>query len=232
MTRILVVDDDPMLSDSLSYLLQSEGYEVETAATGSEAIQVMERAAFDLVILDIMLPDISGMDVCRYIRSASAVPVIMLTARDGEMDRVMGLELGADDYLAKPFASRELLARVRAVLRRVDLDLKGSLATTYAVGDVRLDVQARRVFKGEREVDLSAREFDLLTALMKNAGVAISRDKLIDMVWGDNWIGDLRTLNVHIRWLRLKLEDDPASPKLIQTVRGYGYRMAAPEEFE
>ncbi|RME07042.1 MAG: DNA-binding response regulator [Anaerolineae bacterium] len=232
MTRILIVDDDPMISDSLSYLLQSEGFDVETAATGSEAVQAVERAAFDLVILDIMLPDISGMDVCRHIRSTSTVPVIMLTARDGEMDRVMGLELGADDYLAKPFASRELLARVRAVLRRVDLDRKGSLANVYTVGDVRLDVQARRVFKGDREIDLSAREFDLLTVLMKNAGVAISRDKLIDLVWGNNWIGDLRTLNVHIRWLRLKLEDDPASPKLIQTVRGYGYRMAAPEEFE
>ncbi len=230
--RILIVDDDTLIADSLIYHLSGEGFEVRAVHTGAAAVEALDQFQPDLVILDIMLPDISGLDVCRHIRSTSTVPVIMLTARDEEVDRVMGLEFGADDYLAKPFASRELLARIRAILRRVELDRKGYSTQNIRVGDIQVDLQARRVFKGEQEIELSSREFDLLAVLMRNAGVAISRDRLIDHVWGRDWIGDLRTLNVHIRWLRLKLEDDPASPQLIQTVRGYGYRFAAPEEFE
>ena len=232
MPRILIVDDDPMIADSLGYLLTSEGFEVEAVFNGADAFTALERFQPDLVILDVMLPDISGMDICRHIRSYSALPVIMLTARGDEVDRVTGLELGADDYMSKPFASRELVARIRALLRRIELDQQGHSVTRLSVKNVSVDLQARRVFKDGQEIELSAREFDLLAALMKNAGAAMGRDKLIDLVWGSDWFGDLRTLNVHIRWLRLKLEEDPAKPRLIQTVRGYGYRMAASEEFE
>ncbi len=232
MTRILVVDDDEIIADSLCYSLSGEGFDVKTVSTGNDALSAMTNFDPDLVVLDIMLPDISGMEVCRKIRGSSAVPVIMLTARDEEIDRVMGLEIGADDYLAKPFASRELIARIRAILRRIQLDLQGFNQQTLQIGNISLDTQARRVFNGSTEIELSAREFDLLAMLMQGSGVAISRETLLDQIWGQDWIGDPRTLNVHIRWLRMKLEEDPASPHLIQTVRGYGYRFATPEELE
>ena len=186
----------------------------------------------DLVVLDIMLPSMSGLEVCRQLRTKSSIPVIMLTARGEEIDRVLGLEVGADDYLAKPFSFRELLARIRSILRRVELDRQVSQLQPVNLGGLSLDPVARRIHKDEQELQLSAREFDLLSVLMKNAGRALSREELLAEVWGDDWIGDPRTLDVHIRWLRLKIEDDPASPIYIQTVRGHGYRFAGPEELE
>ena len=230
MTRVLIVDDDPLIADSLSYHLSAEGFEIKAVHNGASALEAISTFQPDLVLLDIMLPDTNGLDVCQKIRTSSPIPVIMLTARDAEIDRIMGLEFGADDYLVKPFASRELLARIRAILRRVELDQQNFSMQTLTINGIRLDQSARRVFKDDKEIELSTREFDLLAALMQNAGIALSREKLLNQIWGQNWIGDTRTLNVHIRWLRLKLEEDPASPRLIQTVRGYGYRFAAPEE--
>ncbi len=230
MTLILLVDDEPLITDSLTYSLQREGFEVEAVANGLSAIEAAERVNPDLIVLDLMLPDISGFEVCRRLRTTTSTPVIMLTARGEEIDRVLGLEVGADDYLAKPFSFRELLARIQATLRRVALDRQSSEAQPMSLRQLSLDPIARRVFKDEKELQLSAREFDLLEILMKNAGRAMSRDDLLKLVWGDEWVGDSRTLDVHIRWLRLKIEDDPASPKYIQTVRGYGYRFAGPEE--
>jgi len=228
MSKILIVDDDALIADSVCYSLKLEGFEIDIAENGLDAITKLRDFQPDMVLLDIMLPDISGMEVCRQIRAFSPVPIIMLTARDEEIDRVLGLEVGADDYLSKPFAFRELLARIRAMLRRVKLDQAGQHHKSITVGTLYLDIDARSIFKDEVEIELSAREFDLLAALLKNAGKAISREKLLDIAWGQDWIGDSRTLNVHIRWLRMKLEDDPASPKIIQTVRGYGYRLVSP----
>ncbi|MCC6956888.1 MAG: response regulator transcription factor [Anaerolineales bacterium] len=230
MALILIVDDEQLITDSLSYSLKREGFDVISAADGISAIQAVETQKPDLVVLDLMLPDISGFEVCRRLRTFTAIPVIMLTARGEEIDRVLGLEVGADDYLAKPFSFRELLARIQAMLRRVQLDRQVSQPQPMSTSQLSLDPVARRVFKGEQELQLSAREFDLLAVLMKNAGRAMSRDELIKLVWGDDWVGDPRTLDVHVRWLRLKIEEDPASPQYIQTVRGYGYRFAGPEE--
>ena len=184
----------------------------------------------DLVVLDIMLPGMNGLEVCRRIRANSSTPVIMLTARGEELDRILGLEVGADDYLAKPFSFRELLARIRSILRRVEMDRQTSQFQPVNVGNLTLDPIARRVFRGGQELQLSAREFDLLSILMRNAGRALSREELLAQVWGEDWIGDPRTLDVHVRWLRLKIEEDPAEPEYIQTVRGHGYRFAGPEE--
>ena len=230
MALILIVDDEQLITDSLSYSLKREGFDVISAADGISAIQAVETQKPDLVVLDLMLPDISGFEVCRRLRTFTAIPVIMLTARGEEIDRVLGLEVGADDYLANPFSFRELLARIQAMLRRVQLDRQVSQPQPMSTSQLSLDPVARRVFKGEQELQLSAREFDLLAVLMKNAGRAMSRDELIKLVWGDDWVGDPRTLDVHVRWLRLKIEEDPASPQYIQTVRGYGYRFAGPEE--
>ena len=230
MTRILLVDDEPLITDSLSYSLQREGYEVKSARDGLSAIQAIQEFQPDLIVLDLMLPDISGLEVCRRLRATSTTPVIMLTARGEEIDRVLGLEVGADDYLAKPFSFRELLARIRAILRRVELDRQASQIQAMVLRQLSLDPVSRRVFKSDQELQLSGREFDLLAILMKNAGRALSRDELLAQVWGEEWIGDPRTLDVHVRWLRLKVEDDPAIPQYIQTVRGYGYRFAGPEE--
>lgn len=230
MTRILLVDDEILITDSLTYSFQKEGFEVKTVADGNSALQAVQEFRPDLIVLDLMLPDISGLEVCRRLRNTSSIPVIMLTARGEEIDRVLGLEVGADDYLAKPFSFRELLARIHALLRRVELDRQTAQQHPVAMRQVALDPTARRVFKGDQELQLSVREFDLLAILMKNAGRALSRDELLRDVWGGEWIGDPRTLDVHIRWLRLKIEEDPASPQYIQTVRGYGYRFAGPEE--
>ncbi|HLA98086.1 MAG TPA: response regulator transcription factor [Anaerolineales bacterium] len=230
MTRILLVDDEPLITDSLTYSLRREGYEVRAVGDGSAALQEVEKFEPDLIVLDIMLPGMSGLEVCRKVRATSTTPVIMLTARGEEIDRVLGLEVGADDYLAKPFSFRELLARIRSILRRVELDRQTTQFQASTVGNLTLDPVSRRVFKNETEVQLSAREFDLLSSLMKNAGRALSREELLAEVWGDDWIGDPRTLDVHVRWLRLKVEEDPASPRYIQTVRGHGYRFAGPEE--
>jgi len=226
LTQILLVDDEQLITDSLSYSLKREGFEVDIAADGLSAIKAVEETLPDLIVLDLMLPDISGFEVCRRLRTFTTTPVIMLTARGEEIDRVLGLEVGADDYLAKPFSFRELLARIQAMLRRVQLDRQVPQSQHVAMGQLSMDPVARRVYKGDQEVQLSAREFDLLAILMKNAGRAMNRDELIKLVWGDDWVGDPRTLDVHVRWLRLKIEEDPASPQFIQTVRGYGYRFA------
>ena len=230
MARILLVDDEQLIIDSLSYSLKREGFEVEAVTDGLSAIKSVEEFKPDLVVLDLMLPDISGFEVCRRLRTFTTIPVIMLTARGEEIDRVLGLEVGADDYLAKPFSFRELQARIQAMLRRVQLDRQSPAPQMVNMGQVSLDPVARRVFKGDQEVQLSAREFDLLAILIKNAGRAMSRDELIKLVWGDDWVGDPRTLDVHVRWLRLKIEEDPASPVYIQTARGFGYRFAGQEE--
>jgi len=232
LTRIMLVDDEPLITDSLTYSLRREGFDVKSVGDGSIALQEILDYAPDLVVLDVMLPGMNGLEICRRLRAQSIIPVIMLTARGEEIDRVLGLEVGADDYLAKPFSFRELLARVRSILRRVELDRQVSMMQSINLGNLTLDSTARRVFKSGQEVQLSAREFDLLSCLMKNAGRALSREDLLGEVWGSDWIGDQRTLDVHVRWLRLKVEDDPASPKYIQTVRGHGYRFAGPEELE
>jgi DNA-binding response OmpR family regulator len=227
---ILLVDDEPLITDSLTYSLKREGFDVHAVGDGLSALQAVEEMKPDLIVLDLMLPDISGFEVCRRLRQFTTTPVIMLTAKGEEIDRVLGLEVGADDYLAKPFSFRELLARIYAMLRRVALDRQTAQPKPFALSHLSLDPVARRVYKGEVELQLSAREFDLLAVLMKNAGRAMSREELIKLVWGEDWVGDPRTLDVHVRWLRMKIEEDPASPKYIQTVRGFGYRFAGPEE--
>lgn len=230
MTRILLVDDEPLITDSLSYSLRKEGYEVKAVGDGSVVLAEVQDFVPDLIVLDLMLPGMSGLEICQRLRAKSTIPVIMLTARGEEIDRVLGLEVGADDYLAKPFSFRELLARIRSILRRVEMDRQTSQFQQITLGRLSLDPVARRVYKGDRELQLSAREFDLLSVLMRNAGRALSREELLAEVWGTDWIGDPRTLDVHVRWLRLKIEEDPASPLFIQTVRGHGYRFAGPEE--
>jgi DNA-binding response OmpR family regulator len=232
MTRILLVDDEPLITDSLSYSLKREGFEVKSVGDGEQALKEMSDFEPDLVVLDIMLPGMNGLEVCRRIRTKGSTPVIMLTARGEELDRILGLEVGADDYLAKPFSFRELLARIRSILRRVELDRQTSQFQPMNIGNLTLDPIARRAFRGGQELQLSAREFDLLSILMRNAGRALSREELLAQVWGEDWIGDPRTLDVHVRWLRLKIEEDPAMPVYIQTVRGHGYRFAGPEELE
>jgi DNA-binding response OmpR family regulator len=229
LAHILLVDDEQLITDSLFYSLKREGFDVSVAADGLSALKTIEDLKPDLVVLDLMLPDISGFEVCR-LRMFTSTPVIMLTARGEEIDRVLGLEVGADDYLAKPFSFRELLARIQAMLRRVQLDRQSPQPQLLSMGQLGLDPVARRAFKGDNEIQLSAREFDLLAILMKNAGRAMSREELIKLVWGDDWVGDPRTLDVHVRWLRLKIEEDPATPQYLQTVRGFGYRFASAEE--
>jgi DNA-binding response OmpR family regulator len=212
--------------------LKREGYQVESARDGQQALRMIGEFEPELVVLDLILPDMSGLEICRQLRSARTTPVIMLTARSEEVDRILGLEIGADDYLTKPFSFRELLARIRATIRRVELDRQASQMQPIILKQLSLDPVARRVVKESQEIQLSAREFDLLSVLMKNAGRAMSREELLKQVWGEEWIGDPRTLDVHVRWLRLKVEDDPASPHYIQTVRGFGYRFAGPEELD
>jgi DNA-binding response OmpR family regulator len=220
-----------MITDSLSYSLKREGFEVSVAANGREALSLAQSDQPDLIVLDIKLPEIDGMEVCRRVRMTSAVPIIMLTARGEESDRIAGLEVGADDYLPKPFGFRELLARIRANLRRVALDRNPPDNTPIRVGAIELDRFAHRVTKDGKTIELSLREYDLLVQLMNQAGRALDRTTLMNSVWGENWFGDPRTLDVHVRWLRMKIEDDPAAPRYIQTVRGMGYRFAGPEEF-
>ncbi len=229
-TTILLIEDDETIAEPLIFGLQDEGFRVLHAIDGHKGIELARTHQPDLILLDIMLPKMDGFAVCRTLRRESAVPILMLTARDREMDRVMGLEIGADDYIVKPFSFRELLARIRAILRRRELDQGGEPhpVERLVVGDIVLDRMARQVWRGNRSVELSSREFDLLDTLMSHVGEALSRHDLLDMVWGEDWVGDPRTLNVHIRWLREKLEDDPSHPQYIQTVRGYGYRMVDP----
>jgi len=226
MTKILVVEDEKSFSEPLAFLLGKEGYEVVVAADGNEALAKFDKSGADLVLLDLMLPGMSGTEVCRQIRTTSNVPIIMLTAKDDEVDKVVGLELGADDYVTKPYSARELLARVRAVLRRgADTGADLDAGPLVQVGEIKLDVDRHIVtFKGEN-IALPLKEFELLEFLMRNAGRVLTRIQIIDRIWGNDYVGDTKTLDVHIKRLRSKLEKDPANPELIQTVRGLGYKM-------
>jgi two-component system, OmpR family, response regulator RegX3 len=226
MTKILVVEDEKSFSEPLSFLLGKEGYKVEVAESGTDAVARFNKSGADLILLDLMLPGMSGTDVCKEIRSNSMVPIIMLTAKDDEVDTVIGLELGADDYVTKPYSSRELLARIKAVLRRKgDFQLEEGESATVQVGEIKLDSDRHIVsFKGEN-VALPLKEFELLEFLMRNSGRVLTRIQIIDRIWGNDYVGDTKTLDVHIKRLRSKLEADPANPELIQTVRGLGYKM-------
>ena len=225
---ILVVDDEPSYRDALSVALQREGFAVDTAADGVEALERFEASRPALVLLDVMLPRMSGVDVCREIRSTSRTPIIMVSAKNAEIDAVVGLEVGADDYVTKPFRLRELIARVRAALRRVPVEDLGATdrLDLLEVGDVRLDAARHEVFVRGQQVALPLKEFDLLELLLANAGRVLTRDVLIDRIWGPNYFGDTKTLDVHVKRLRSKLEEDPANPTRILTVRGRGYRWA------
>jgi two-component system, OmpR family, response regulator RegX3 len=224
MTRVLVVEDEESFSDALSYLLRREGYEVEVADTGPDALTAFDRSGADLVLLDLMLPGLSGTEVCRELRSRSKVPIIMVTARDTEVDKVVGLELGADDYVTKPFSSRELIARVRAVLRR-GTETDDLITATVEAGPVRMDVERHVVSVDGHQVALPLKEFDLLELLLRNAGRVLTRGQLIDRVWGSDYVGDTKTLDVHVKRLRAKIEPDAGAPKHLVTVRGLGYKF-------
>ncbi|HVC81395.1 MAG TPA: response regulator transcription factor [Chloroflexota bacterium] len=224
---ILLVEDDPTLLEAIRYNLGKEGYQVVAAVDGIQALEQARQANPDLVILDIMLPRLDGLEVCRALRRDSSVPIIMLTAKSGETDTVLGLEMGADDYLAKPFRLRELLARVKAQLRRAEMPHAGSQPALDRVqfGRISVERESRRVFRDDKEIGLTLKEYDLLEYLRANAGKVISREVLLDKVWGYGFAGDSRTVDVHVRWLREKIEDDPANPQHIRTVRGVGYRL-------
>lgn len=226
MTKILVVEDEETVLETLAYNLEQEGYKVLTASDGEEALRLIRAKKPDLVVLDIMLPRLDGLAVCRLVRKDPDVahtPIIMLTARGTQGDKMVGLDSGADDYITKPFGLGEFLARVRAVLRRTP----GQLITEQAldVGDIRIDLAARRAYRRGEELQLSHKEFDLLVELMRNQGAVLSRDLILSRVWGYDYYGDSRTVDVHIRWLRQKIEDDPSTPRHIITVRGVGYRF-------
>ena len=226
---ILVVDDEQSYRDALTVALEQEGFTVATAADGAEALVVFERVKPALILLDVMLPQTSGIDVCRQIRTRSQVPIIMVTARDAEIDAVVGLEVGADDYVSKPFRLRELVARVRAALRRGRPAEDGAAVDdVIEVGDVRVDVARHEVVVRGEVVALPLKEFELLEVLMHNAGRVLTRDVLIDRVWGADYFGDTKTLDVHVKRLRAKIEEDPAVPTRIVTVRGVGYRFERP----
>ncbi len=226
MTRILVVEDEESFSEALGYLLGREGFDVTLADTGTKAIEEFDRVGADLVLLDLMLPGLSGTEVCKQLRQRSTVPIIMLTAKDAEIDKVVGLELGADDYVTKPYSSRELVARIRAVLRRNgDLGEDAASTGTLAVGPVRLDAERHVVEINGTVSQFPLKEFELLEFLMRNSGRVLTRTQLIDRVWGSDYVGDTKTLDVHIKRLRAKIEADPANPVFIQTVRGLGYKM-------
>jgi two-component system response regulator RegX3 len=225
-TRILIVEDELSLSEPLSFLLRREGYETEIAADGREALAAFDRAGADLVLLDLMLPGLPGTEVCRELRARSSVPIIMLTAKDSEVDIVVGLELGADDYVTKPYSSRELLARIRAVLRR-RVETEADADAVLEAGPVRMDIERHSVSVRGAEVVMPLKEFELLELLMRNAGRVLTRGQLIDRVWGADYFGDTKTLDVHIKRIRSKIERDPSQPELLVTVRGLGYRLEA-----
>jgi len=224
--KILVVDDEETMVRSLSTLLAEEGYEVTVAMNGAQALEAARTERPDLILLDVMLPGIDGMEVCRQIRTWSTVPIIMLTAKTGEVDTVVGLEVGADDYVTKPFSPRELVARIKANLRRAQMQAQQAQEERLSAGDVVMDVGTRRVAVRDRAVTLSPKEFDLLKVLLSHPGRVLGRDFLLNQVWGEDFFGDTRTLDVHIRWLREKIEQDPSKPEYIQTVHGVGYRFS------
>lgn len=225
MTKILVVEDEESFSEALEYMLQREGFEVSVAATGPDALEEFDRIGADLVLLDLMLPGVPGTEVCRMLRQKSAVPIIMLTARDSEIDKVVGLELGADDYVTKPFAARELVARIRAVMRRGSATETES--ATLEAGPLRMDVDRHVVTISGEPVQLPLKEFELLEYLMRNAGRVVTRSQIIDRVWGIGYVGDTKTLDVHVKRLRSRIESDPSHPRWLVTVRGLGYKIEA-----
>ena len=223
MTRILIIEDEPSFVEALEFLLSKEGFTVEVASSGDQGLTLFERNGYDLVLLDLMLPGMSGVEVCKEIRKSSSVPIIMLTAKDDEIDKVIGLELGADDYVTKPYSARELVARIRAVLRRgaaIDAPTDGVLS----VNQVTLDSERHQVRISGHVVPFPLKEFDLLEMLLRNAGRVLTRVQLIDRVWGSDYVGDTKTLDVHIKRIRAKIEQDPANPQIITTVRGLGYK--------
>ncbi len=226
MTRILIVEDEAALAEPLAYLLTREGYETTVAPDGVEALAAFDRAGADLVLLDLMLPGLPGTEVCRELRQRSAVPIIMLTAKDSEVDIVVGLELGADDYVTKPYSTRELLARIRAVLRR-QTDAGDIDDGVLAAGTVRMDVEKHQVTVVGEVVAMPLKEFELLELLLRNAGRVLTRGQLIDRVWGADYFGDTKTLDVHVKRIRSKIEPDPSNPRMLVTVRGLGYRFEA-----
>ena len=230
-TKILLVEDDKLITGPLAARLAESDYEVLVAHNGRDGLAMALADNPDVVVLDVMLPQMDGWEVCKALRARSSVPIMMLTALEDEVDRILGLELGADDYMTKPFSTRELLARLRAMLRRVRLDKADQPATDrLAVGPIVLDLNTRRAYKGGQELTLRFKEFELLSLLMGRVGDTVTRAELFDQVWGTDWLGDTRTLDVHVRWLREKIEDDPGHPRFIQTVRSVGYRYARQEE--
>lgn len=220
-----MVEDEESFSDALSYMLRKEGFEVSVAATGPSALTEFDRTGADIVLLDLMLPEMSGTEVCRQLRQRSHVPIIMVTARDSEIDKVVGLEIGADDYVTKPYSPRELVARIRAVLRRQSAEVAESGAPTLAAGPVRMDIERHVVTVDGAAVHLPLKEFELLELLLRNAGRVLTRGQLIDRVWGADYVGDTKTLDVHVKRLRSKVEPEPSAPRFIVTVRGLGYKF-------
>ncbi|MGB1252813.1 MAG: response regulator transcription factor [Candidatus Promineifilaceae bacterium] len=225
MTQLLLIDDEPTITEPLARRLTTRGFAVTVADNGRTGLALALASKPEIVILDVMMPEMDGWEVCRQLREKSTVPILMLTALDDEFDRVTGLELGADDYLAKPFSTNELIARINALLRRVKLDQKAQAAplSQIVVGSITLNLTMRTVTKGRQVLPLRQKEFELLTLLMRNAGVPVTRAHIFDQVWGTDWLGDTRTLDVHIRWLREKVEANPSQPDYICTVRGMGY---------
>jgi two-component system response regulator RegX3 len=225
MTRILVVEDESSFSEALSYVLTKEGYQVTVADTGDGAIKAFDKEGADLVLLDLMLPGLSGTEVCRQLRTRSQVPIIMLTAKDSEVDKVVGLELGADDYVTKPYSKAELVARIKAVLRRGNVESTEKVETVISAGPVEIDIESHKVKVLGEYVSFPLKEFELLEFLVRNSGRVLTRVQLIDRIWGSDYFGDTKTLDVHIKRLRAKIEKDPANPVFILTIRGLGYKF-------
>lgn len=226
MTKILMIEDESSFSEAATFLLKKEGFEVAVANNGQDGLNLFDKSGADLILLDLMLPGLSGTEVCRQIRLKSNVPIIMLTARDTEIDKVVGLELGADDYVTKPYSSRELIARINAVLRRASTpQLEEEHSGIISIGPIKLDIDRHIMTLNNMPVSLPLKEFELLEFLMRNSGRVLTRSQLIDRVWGSDYFGDTKTLDVHVKRLRAKIEKDPANPTFIQTVRGLGYKF-------
>jgi two-component system response regulator RegX3 len=225
-TKVLIVEDEESMADPLAFLLRKEGFSTEIASNGTDALVAYDRSGADIVLLDVMLPGMSGTEVCKQLRARGSVPVIMVTARDSEIDKVVGLELGADDYITKPYSTRELVARIRAVLRR-GTEPEEPVSAVLQAGPVRMDVERHVVSVHGQQASLPLKEFDLLEYFIRNAGRVLTRGQLIDRVWGSDYVGDTKTLDVHVKRLRAKIEPDPAAPRYLITVRGLGYKLEA-----
>ena len=227
MSKILIVEDEEALSDPLAFLLGREGFQTIVVDNGLDALPVFDREGADLVLLDVMLPGMSGMEVCRKLREVSSVPIIMLTAKDSELDKVLGLELGADDYVTKPYSARELIARIRAVLRRRSAETDSATESVLQGGPVRMDIDRHVVTVNGEEISMPLKEIELLEILLRNVGRVMTRGQLIERVWGADYVGDTKTLDVHIKRLRSKIEPDSSAPQYVVTVRGLGYKFEA-----